>query len=83
MNNFQNGWLGTIQVQPRVRLKRITPWRAEKYDDEMIGGMFPQAHKVFVTAVDEFDWRVEVSNISRGQFEDRRLDLKTDAPRAG
>jgi hypothetical protein len=82
VNNLQNRWLGTVEVQARVWLKRVAPWRAEENDDEMIGRMPPRAHEVLVTAADEFDRRVEVRDIPGRQVEDGGLNLKTDALRA-
>ena len=83
MNNFQNGGVGTIQVQAGVRLKRVTPWRAEENDDEMIGWVLPRAHEVLVTTADEFDWCFEVRDIPACEVEDCRLNFKTDAACAG
>ena len=42
MNNLQNRWLGTVEVQAGVRSKRVAPWRAEENDNQMIGGVPPQ-----------------------------------------
>jgi hypothetical protein len=82
-NNFQNRWLGTVEVQPRARLKRVAPWRAEENDDEMIGRVSPRAHEVLVTAADKFDGRGKVRDIPGRQVEDGGIDLKTDALCAG
>jgi hypothetical protein len=78
MNDFQNRWLGSVEVQARVRPERVSPWRREKNDDEMIARVPPQSHEVLVTAVDEFDWRAKVRDIPSRQIEDGGLDLKTN-----
>ena len=75
--------MGTIQVQARVRLKCVTPWRGEENDDEMIGRVPPRAHEVLVTTADEFDRRVEVREVPGRQVEDGGVNLKTDAFCAG
>jgi len=77
VNDFQNRWLGTIKVQARIRLKRVSPWRGDENDDEMIGRVRSRSHKVLITAVDEFDRPVEVRDIPSRQVEDGGLDLKT------
>ena len=63
VNDFQNRWLGKIKVQARVRLKRVAPRRGDENDDEMIGGVRPRSREVLVTAVNEFDRRVEVRDL--------------------
>jgi hypothetical protein len=83
MNNFQDGRFGSIQVQTCVGLKRVTPWRAEENDDEMIGWVPLRGHEVLVTTADEFDRRIEMRDIPGRQIEDRRLNLKTDPLCAG
>ena len=77
VNDFQNRWLGTIKVQARVRLKRVSPWRGDENDDEMIGRVRSRSHEVLITAVDEFNRPVEVRDIPSRQVEDGGLDLKT------
>jgi len=79
MNNLQNRWLGTVEVQAGVRSKRVAPWRAEENDNQMIGGVPPRAHEFLVTAGHEFDRCAEVRDIPGGQVEHGGLDLKTDA----
>src|SRR5262245_21981550 len=83
MNDLQNRWLGTVEVQACIRLERVAPWRAEKNDDEIIGRMLPRAHQILVTAANKVDRRVEVRDILGRQVKDGRLDLKTDAPCTG
>jgi hypothetical protein len=45
MNNLQNRWLGTVEAQASVRLKRVAPWRTEENDDEIIGGCLREPTK--------------------------------------
>src|SRR5262245_34017286 len=63
-----------------MRLKRIAPWRREENDHKMIGWMATCFQKFLVTAVNEFDRRVEVRDIPARQIEHIGFDLKTDAP---
>jgi hypothetical protein len=82
INDFQDWWFGAVEMQACVRPERVSPWRREKNDDEMIAGVLSRSHEVLVTAVDEFDRRLEAGNILGCQIEDGGLDLETDAPGA-
>src|SRR6476659_7653468 len=82
MNDFQDRWLGTVEVQARVRPECVSPWKREKNDDEMIAEVPLRSHEVLVIAVDEFDRCVKVLDIPSRQIEDGGLDLKTDTPGA-
>src|SRR4029453_16101079 len=81
INNFQNRWLGSAEVQPGMRLEGIAPRGSEKDDDKIIGGGAAPIQVVLVTAVDKLDLRVEVTDIPSRQIEDGGFDFKTDAPR--
>ena len=82
MNDFQDRRFGAVEVQARVRPERVSPWRREKNDDEMIARVPSRSHEVLVTAVDEFDRRIKVHDIPGREIEDGGLDLKTDTPGA-
>ena len=51
-NDFENGRLSPVEVQTRVRLKRVSPWRGEEDYDKAIRRVFLGAHKMLVTALD-------------------------------
>ena len=68
----------TVRISTAESQSTVSPWRREKNDNEMIARVPPRFHEVLVTAVDEFDRRVNVRDIPRRQIEDGRLDLKTD-----
>ena len=80
--DFQDRWLGAVEVQARVRPERVSPRRREKDDDKMIARVPPRSHKLLITALCEFDRRLKLHNIPGRQIEDGGLDLKTDTPGA-
>ena len=44
LNDFQNGWLGSVEVQAGRRLQGVSPRRPEEDNDKMVCGMFFRSH---------------------------------------
>jgi hypothetical protein len=61
MNDFQDRWLRAVEVQAPVRPERVSPWRREKNDNEMIARVRPRSHEVL--------FRLFVLNFYREQLE--------------
>jgi hypothetical protein len=64
----------------RVRPERVSPWRREKNDDEMIARVPSRSHEVLVTAVDEFDRRIKMHDIPGREIEDGGLKPQNRYP---